>query len=462
MLYMIIGVQVQEYPENYPFEISSRFLSLFNVKPHITHLIKQLDEQSVGYCSLIVPYCQLQLPGSGLVYSMNRHTTSVIDMDFTDDQRVLISLSDRIVVINMNTVKTVLDINLPTLDEPYLNSTTLPEAFNIYGNDEVKTKSSSTDKNDNYKKYLFLVNSLHHIYLVSAHENIKFERSSTVGYLTVEILHKKHALCVIAELNGNYVECWNVVRNQLFDRIDFSKSRIKNVLCVPTYSMTVTVLLDGTMHFHSITDWTKSSFVHRGSIQAGSHLDLVAADEEMLIITFDATITIDFAFIGLKQFHDSEQLLSDNQILKTLIVFDPPIGPKPIKSIILPDKEAHEGYDSHSNLPLFIAKTNDCLFVVHNCNKKNISYVRINGRFDFVSTHAKNPHTIYAARGGIIELHKWKCCENEKDDNKNYHKYQLYISIDISASSVTSIKASSESGKYVLFCETRTERNVEV
>ena len=448
MLYMIVGVHVQEYPENYPFEISSRLLNIYGIKPQITHLIKQLDEQSVRYCSLIVPYCQLQPPGSGLIYSMNQHTAAVIDMDFTDDQMVLISLSDRIVVTDMQETKTVLDINLPTIDEPYLNSTTLFEALNIYGNEEVKTNSSSNDEKDQYKKFLFLVNSRHHIYLVSALENIKFQRSSKSGYLAVEVLHQKRALCIISELNENSVECWNVLSNRLFDRVNLPpQSIIKHVLCVETYSMIVIVLQDGTMQFHSITDWTK--FVHRGDIRVGPHLDLVVLDGEMLIITFDAAITVDFAVMGLKQFHDSEQVLSDGQIVKTLIAFDPPIGPKPIKSIILPDHEGASKAERQSNFPLFMAKTNDCLDVVHKCNKKDISYVRIPGRFDFVSTHTKNPRTIYTARGGIVELHKWSCCQD--DEQKYGHTYQLYISIDISASPVTSIKASSENGKYIVF-----------
>ncbi|CAF2768723.1 unnamed protein product [Rotaria sp. Silwood2] len=449
MLYMIVGAQLQEYPENFSFEFSSRLLSLFGTKPLITDLIKQLDEQSIHYCSLIVPYCQLQPPGSGLLYSMNRHTAPVVDFDFTDDQMVAISLSDRIVVIDMHAASTVLDINMPTLDEPYLNSTTLPETYTFDGKNEVKSDWSSNDNNDQYKRYLFLVNSLHHIYLVSAHENIKFERSSKVGYLTVEILDKKRALCIITELNGNNVECWDVVRNRLFDRINFPKSTIKNVLCVQIYSMIIIVLQDGVIHFYSITDWTKSSFVHRGSIQAGLHLDLVVVDEDMLICTFDATIPIDFAVIGLKQFHNTEQILSDNQVLKTLIAFDPPIGPKPIKSIILPDKETMKNHDSQSNFPLFMSKTNDGLFVVHKCNQKDISYVHINGRFDIVSMHAKNPRTVYTARGGIIELHKWACIESE-DTNKNNHKYQLYVSIDISSSPVTSIKASAENASIFL------------
>ncbi|CAM4823526.1 unnamed protein product [Rotaria magnacalcarata] len=450
MLYLIVGAQIQEYPENYPFEISVRLLALFSIKPHVTNLIKQLDEQSVRHCSLVVPYCQLQPPGSGLIFSMNRHTTPIIDMDFTDDQMVLISLSDRIVVIDMQATKTVLDINLPTLDEPYLNSSTLPDIYQFYGSDEAENDTSSNDNNNEYKKYHFLVNSLHHIYLVSAQENIKFERSSSVGYATVEILHRKRALCIIAEINGNYIECWDVARNRLFDRIDFPMSKIRNVLCLKTYSMIVTVLQDGIIHIHSVVDWKKSSFVYRGSIQGGPHLGLVVADGEMLIITFDATVSSDFAVVDLKQFLSSEQVLSDSHVLKTLIAFDPPIGPKPIKSIILPDKEAQSKIDSHANFPLFICKTNDCLFVVHKCKQECISYVRINGRFDIVSTHAKNPHTIYTTRGGTIELHKWACGDIDDDSKKNNHKCQFYVSIDISASPVTSIKASAENASLFL------------
>jgi len=38
---------------------------------------------------------------------MNRHTAPIIELDLTDDQMVLISLSDRIVVIDMQATKTV-------------------------------------------------------------------------------------------------------------------------------------------------------------------------------------------------------------------------------------------------------------------------------------------------------------------------------------------------------------------
>ena len=450
MVYLIAGVLIQEYPENYPFEITSRLLSLFGIKTNITHLIKQLDEQSVHYCALIVPYCQVQPPGSGLLYSMNRHTAPVIDLHFTDDQMVLISLSNRILVTHMGEIRTVMDINLPAIDEPYLNSTTLSETLTLNESESGKTESSSAEANDQYKQYLFLVNSRHHIYLVSAQESVKFERSSKVGYSTVEILNKKRALCVIAELNGNSVECWNVVSNRMIDRIELPKTTIKTVLCVPTYSMIVIVLQDGTIQFHANTDQTKSTFVHRGTIDAGPHLDLVVVDEMMLIITFDATVAADFAIINLRQFHGSEQSASDNQVLKTIVAFDPPIGPKPITKIILPDKEAQSLSDRRANFPLFLAKTGDSVCIVHKCNTKDISYICIPGRFDLVSTHGKHPQTIYTARGGLIELYTWKCSPNESDAKKIYHTYQLYTSIDISASPVTSIKPAAHSGKYTL------------
>ncbi|CAF4609922.1 unnamed protein product, partial [Rotaria magnacalcarata] len=72
--------------------------------------------------------------------------------------------------------------------------------------------------------------------------------------------------------------------------------------------MIVTVLQDGIIHIHSVVDWKKSSFVYRGSIQGGPHLGLVVADGEMLIITFDATVSSDFAVVDLKQFLSSEQV----------------------------------------------------------------------------------------------------------------------------------------------------------
>ncbi|CAF4915744.1 unnamed protein product [Rotaria sp. Silwood1] len=440
MLYLIVGIQLQQYPDNFAFEVSSRLLSLFGIKPFITNLIKQIDEQSVRYCSLIVPYCQLQSPGSGLIFSMNRHTTSIVDFDFTEDQMKAITLSDRIIVIDMGEVRTVLDINLPNLNEPYLNSTTLPETYTFDGKNEIKDARSSNSSNDEFKRYLFLVNSLHHIYLVSANENIKFEHSSKVGYLTVEMLDKRRALCVVAERNTNYVECWDVVRKRLFDRFEFSKVKVKYVLCAQVYSMIIIVLQDGIIQFYSITDWTKSSFVHRGLIHAGIHLELVAVTGGMLIHTFNANIPIDFALISLKQFHKTEQILSDKQVFKTLVAFDPPMGPKPIKSIILPDTESMSFDDIQSNFPFFMTKTRDAIFIVHKCNNKDISYIRINGRFDVVSMHAKNSHTLYTARGGIVELHKWACIES-KDCNSRNHKYQLYVSIDISSSPITSIKA---------------------
>lgn len=313
---------------------------------------------------------------------MNRHSAPIVDMDFTDDQMILISLSDRIIVTDMQQTKIVVDINLPTLNEPYLNSTTLPEISYTFDNEKNENSSSSDDASDKCKKFHFLVNSLHHIYLVSAHESIKFERSSTIGYSIVKILDKKRAVCIIAEFNGNSVECWDIVRNRLIDRIDFPKSIVKDVFCIQSYSMIVTVLEDGTIHFHSMTDWTKSLFVHRGTIYAGPHLHLVVVDNEMLIATFDVNVSTDFVIINLKQFHDSEQILSDDQVIKTLITFDPSIRPKPIKNIILPDKETMNKTENIENFPLFICQTNTSIFVVHKCDKTNISYIRIDGQFD--------------------------------------------------------------------------------
>jgi hypothetical protein len=447
---MIAGILLQEYPENFPFEFSSRLLNSYGITSNITNLIKQFDEQSIRHCALIVPYYQLQPPGSGLVHSMNKHTGSVVDFDFTDDQMTAITLSDRIIVINMHEANTVLDIKLPKLDEPYLNCTTLPKIYHFVGNNEISDGDSNSENNQ-FKRFLFLVNSFHHVYLVSAHEDIKFERSSEVGYATVEILHIKRGLCVLAEINSNCVECWDVVRNRLFSRIEFPSSPIKIVLCVNIYSMIITVLQDGSIHFHSISDWTQSLFIHRGTIQAGTHLDLVVVDGRKLVCTFDSTIPIDFAFIDLQTLHESQRVSSDNELLKTLIAFDPPLESKPIKRIVLPNKETLTIDNDTAYSPLFMAMTNSSLYVIHKCANNNISYIRIDGHYDVVCMHAKNPEAVYTARGGIIELYKWACVKigNDKDDNlKCVHKHKLYVSIDIGSSPVTAIRPSAEMGKF--------------
>ena len=100
MSYLLFGLLLNEYPDNYAFELTSRFIPLYGLKPNITDLLKQCDEHSPRHCALIVPYCQLQPPGNGLLYSMNKHTMPVVDLDFTNSQMAAISLSNKIIVIN--------------------------------------------------------------------------------------------------------------------------------------------------------------------------------------------------------------------------------------------------------------------------------------------------------------------------------------------------------------------------
>ena len=131
-------------------------------------------------------------------------------------------------------------------------------------------------------------------------------------------------------------------------------------------------------------------------------------------------------------------------MVKGLIAFDPPMGPKPIERIVLPD-----GKENTSNAAVrifFMALTKECLYIVHICRKDSTSYVRIPGQYDVVSIHVKRPHFLFTARRGIVNMFKWQCIQGEDDECKIYHKYQLYVSIDISSSSILTLKPASESG----------------
>ncbi|CAF1370525.1 unnamed protein product [Adineta steineri] len=138
MVYMLTGSLLEKYSENYSFEIKSRLLRIFGVKSYITHLVKQLDIFSINYCLLIVLYCQIEPPDGGLFQTFQRHTSSITSFKFTENLSTNISLSDKIVVIDLEHNETVLDINLPRLNQSYLNCITLTNPDFINENDKFK------------------------------------------------------------------------------------------------------------------------------------------------------------------------------------------------------------------------------------------------------------------------------------------------------------------------------------
>jgi hypothetical protein len=386
---------------------------------------------------------------------MNKHTMPVVDLDFTHNQMTAISLSNKIIVINMRTGNTAIDIKLPKLNESYLNSTTLPKMIINSNNKDINDNDDSNDSDDEddekLKQFIFFVNSFHHVYLLSAHGDIKFHQTSEKGYLTVEIINRKCGLCILVEKNSNSVQCWNLGQNKLFSTINLSTNiLIKNVLHSQINSsiIIIIILYDGTILFYILND---SKFIHCGTINAGKHLDLVIVDKDKLICTFDSIIPIDFAHIDLNQLNQIEGiLLDDNKIIKTLISFNPPINPKPIERIILPDGK--ESQTDKSMKIFFMTLTKECLCIVHTCMKQNISYVRIPGEYDVVSTHVSHPRLIFTSRRGIVYIFKWHCIQGEDDKHNNcdiYHEYQLFVSIDISSSPVLTIRPSGDSGKNI-------------
>lgn len=452
---LVVGLLLNEYPDNYAFEMTSRLLLLYGFKPQITKLIQQCDEQCPKHCALIVPYSQLQPPGNGLVYSMNKHTMPVVDLDFTVNQSAAISLSNKIIVINMRSGNTAVDLNLPKIDESYLNCTTLPKINHqlteedLDGFDSDGSYDSNSSKEEKFQKYLFFVNSFHHVYLVSSHGEIKFHRTSDKGYCNVQVMIRRAGLCLLVEKNGLAVECWNVVENKLVSTIDLSMySPIKQVFASQMEGALITVvLIDGRILFYKFNG---SKFVYRGMMNAGKHFDLVMVDQDQLICTFDSTIPIDFVHVALRPLIETHEILADKDMRKTLISFNPSINPKPIERIILPDDKDQADNTSTFKI-LFMALTKESLYIIHTCRQNNISYVRIPGQYDVVSAHIQRIHMIFTAQGGIVNIFKWKCCEGEDNHRTDtcdvYHSYQLYLSIDISSSPVLTIRPSTESGE---------------
>ena len=466
MVYLLFGLILNEYPDNYAFELTARLLSVYNHKPNFTSLMKQCDEQGVRHCALVVPYGQIQPPGNGLIYSMNKHTMPVVDLDFAQGQMAVISLSNKIIAINMRTGGTALDIRLPKLDEPYLNSTTLTKAVNhrkaegtsrmmdeVYMSTDDASPANSEDEVDVtalFKHYGFMVNSRHHAYFISNDGDVKFHRSSITGYHTVQMIDNRRNLCLLVDENSKCVECWNLSENSLYGQLDLSMhAPIKTVLQTKLSKATliILVLVDGIILFYKIV---KGKFKHCGIIDGGQHLDLVVVDRNKLICTFNSTIPIDFAHVDLDPCCENERVITDLDIVKSLIAFDPPIDPKPIERLVLPDTESQSGTDSNPSKIFFMATTKDSLYVVHTCSRTNLSYVHVPGHYDIVTIHIAHREFIYTARGGIINIHKWTCSEgadNGDGDRPFEHKCRLFVSIDISSSPVLTLKPAAQTGK---------------
>jgi hypothetical protein len=135
----------------------------------------------------------------------------------------------------------------------------------------------------------------------------------------------------LSDYNKHGFGCWFL--NFIHDRLNENLFEIiiKNISIEQKFNFKYTDLFES--HF--------KLFWNRSTINAGKHLHLAVVDKDQLICTFASTIPIDFAHIDLCSLSKTEHVLSEKEILKIFIAFDPPITPKPIERIVFPDDEDH-------------------------------------------------------------------------------------------------------------------------
>ena len=441
LIFLIVGILLEEHPENYIFEFSARILNLYGIKQHFTRLLKEFDEKGIHHWGLVVPYTQFSPPGCGLIFSMRYHTASVVEIDYIEEQQITISLSNRIVVFDMGELKIYLNIGLPSIEEPYLNSTTIAD---------ISGDKSNGDDAGRFKKFSFLVNSEHHVYFVSAQGKVSFERTSKKGFAIVDMFDMNRGLCIIAENGGHTIDCWDLRNNCLFDQIKFptSSAPIQSIQCIRYCHMIITKLADGSLHCHSMKDSNTPKLIHCAALKGSIHLDFMIVIGQLLICTLNLNGTINLVFIDHQSLSRGEQLLGDQDVLKAMITFDPPIHSESLERIILPNDISTESTPKPFSDFVFILKTNSSLYWIHACRNRTISYVVIQGQYDIVHLHPVNKKYIYATRGGIIDIYKVGCfgseAENDTEKFRCFHKYQLFVSIDTASSGVNSINPKDE------------------
>lgn len=112
----ICGPRIDDYPNSYGFQITSRLLNYYGRLNFVTKLIDQCDRTSPNECAFISPHVQQEHPGSFLIGNLQKHNLPVLKFLFL--KRYFITYSSFKIIISKfekNPVPRYLfDVLLPT------------------------------------------------------------------------------------------------------------------------------------------------------------------------------------------------------------------------------------------------------------------------------------------------------------------------------------------------------------
>lgn len=196
-LMTMIGVQIEDYPDSFAFQFTSRFLGFYSQQKHVKYLIDACDEQSIKHCSFVSPYLQQELPGGFLLASISKSGNPILESIMIIPFFITHSHSNLLIysILGYPVPKFVTEVKLPKLTELFTShkiEKTKLESINFNSRNEIsKLKclitsnlqeylSRETDvvkmeiTNPDLIPLLFMVIFRHCLYVVAPNKQIKF------------------------------------------------------------------------------------------------------------------------------------------------------------------------------------------------------------------------------------------------------------------------------------------------
>jgi hypothetical protein len=278
-LMSMIASQIEDHPDSFAFQFTSRFLG-FYAKKHVKNLIDACDKMSIKHCSFISPYLQQESPGGFLLASVSKSGEPILKTIMNMPFFVTFSLSKLLIyaIIGNPIPQFLIDVKLPTLAK-------LKELYSMKTKDEDETKFENNKfcLNDEYPKFkcmifssikefmsqdsntvrtemnnpdliplLFLIIFKHYFYIITANRQIKFVYFSTSEILDACFWGDK-ALIVIGKnslslkLFLNYEKDPNNHKDFAFSNqipIRETSNSVYNVFMAGKSTLLLTLLLD--------------------------------------------------------------------------------------------------------------------------------------------------------------------------------------------------------------------------
>ncbi len=204
-------ISIGDYPDTVGVQLTSRFLMYRHHLSFINSFISECDSRSVKHCALVAPYQIFQPSGVDALFTLEKHTKPIVQCCVGgDDDSYMFTLSDKIHVFNMQTLKTMGELKLP--ESPVKNDHY--KKMVIFFNKKVDDKDIALLR---YMDGIFVVVSNHVLHSTNFDGTINFTR--TFDSETIQNIHFLTADHVLVSFKqANYFDIYNMHNGVLVER----------------------------------------------------------------------------------------------------------------------------------------------------------------------------------------------------------------------------------------------------